>query len=770
MPQRASSPGDPFTASDWEQGPRSSSVEPLDQADLIASDEEERPIYELDRPDIANAQYTFRFRRPTSADADNSLYLTGRDVSPPRTDAIGASDSDDQLPEPLHQPPSKSLFDILDWSKNVVDSKTKATPYRHSTSSSLSQDHSRDSVYNILRDVLRTQAREIATESWLHGVMELDRETHATLAEQIAEADWENKPEIRAALQKIQAATKEIDTYDPFCQVLNYILEHASALPFVQGNPGSTDRITELRFLPHFKKMIKRGFEPDVRGAGRFPDVVGMTRTVEETQWHMLPVTCELKFHNKDACNERGVPHSIPSSASSLVDDFTYENPLDLESASTAASTSIQTSPIQTPPSANVAALAPIGTCSSPSATAAASPSVGTLPPAHVAAPPSVGTPPSTTVTALPTIGTRSSFAATVAESLPAGAPSPPPITPVFAAPAAGASPILNSPAVSNVLPSTSNDLVRATSPAKPSTKRPRARHTTEGERARKRLNIYGRTAPLVKDDRIAACQATSNALETLRYSHGARFSCISITYVDDRFAFWYYDPCGIVKSDKKLSFFEDFARTAAVFVALGRMSSRRWGQLPEFTPPAGTSFPYANLTGFTVELRDPSTPEERPLTATLGRPIHTLYEVVGRRSFVYEAELARPGEDAGTHVSMVAKVAFQASTRVEEHTLIQHARERSVPHIPEIHAHRDLYEIVTFADSVWQRLQHLESIDNPFGDIEKRVARVIVFTRYFPLKERLLRYPEDLVRMVDQIKEGERAAHPHMLVILSVC
>lgn len=175
-------------------------------------------------------------------------------------------------------------------------SSFKSTPLRHSTSSTLSQDHLRGMVHKALYTNLVNHAKKVTSEQWVEGVLGLDMVAFAKLHTAIHDAGWAQDQLIVDALQEITKAQKEIETYDPYCKIINYIMAHAKDLT---AYPPATDHLGNLSFRPHNLKGVVKGVQEEVNAAQRFPDIVALTDSTNETHWYMIPLTCELKYTTK---------------------------------------------------------------------------------------------------------------------------------------------------------------------------------------------------------------------------------------------------------------------------------------------------------------------------------------------------------------------------------------------------------------------------------------------------------------------------------------
>ncbi|KAL1942198.1 hypothetical protein VTO73DRAFT_6262 [Trametes versicolor] len=529
-------------------------------------------------------------------------------------------------------------------------SSFKSTPLRHSTSSTLSQDHLRGMVHKALYRNLVNHTKKVTSEQWVEGVLGLDTVAFAKLHTAIHDAGWAQDQLIVDALQEITKAQKEIETYDPYCKIINYIMAHAEDLT---GYTPATDHLGNLCFRPHNLQGVVKGKQEEVNAAQRFPDIAALTDSTNETHWYMLPLTCELKYTAKPDDSAQRRRDSVSTEASS---------------------------------EGRGSADLPISW---------------------------------------------------------------------------GSEDVMDSPAVS----SGSQGITVAgnlDSPASGDLRRKRkGKGTASGPARPKKTKLRGEGLAMFAIEREVYVQAASNALEMLAYSYGARLSCINLTVWDDKFGLWYYDPCGIVCSDEptSFSFFGDFARAAAVFVVLKSLCALQWGAIPGFKPPgdASSSFPVRDMTGYTVDVGGGR-------TVCFGKNLYSQYELFGRRSVVYEASLVSVKNDEENKLAVAVKVAYQASGRVAEYELLKTAHEKGVPHIPKMHAHRDLYALSELQGGVRQRLRKL--YPDLFTDVEDRIARLIAFDKYLPLKDRLIEHPEDIIAMVDQITDALHALRYKALIL----
>ena len=97
----------------------------------------------------------------------------------------------------------------------------------------------------------------------------------------------------------------------------------------------------------------------------------------------------------------------------------------------------------------------------------------------------------------------------------------------------------------------------------------------------------------------------------------------------------------------------------------------------------------------------------------------------------------------------MVVKISFQLCGRRQEHLIVEHARERHVPHLPEIYGHADLWKLSQgIRGAIWRSLGQ-----QVFH--EDRVMRMILYKRYLPLKNLFSISLKHMNRMATHILDG---------------
>ncbi|PSR74565.1 hypothetical protein PHLCEN_2v9742 [Hermanssonia centrifuga] len=242
-----------------------------------------------------------------------------------------------------------------------------------------------------------------------------------------------------------------------------------------------------------------------------------------------------------------------------------------------------------------------------------------------------------------------------------------------------------------------------------------------------------------------AKLQAGGYALEIASCTYGTRLFSTGVVLEDDRTSLWCYDAAGVVRTQETLSLFGDFEKVAAILVAFACCEPSQWGSLPPsiVTPPSSAPypkhFPPKNLKGHTLEMRLPISKEK--VLVTLGKPIFTQYNLVGRRTFLYEIKT-----DSETLTKpMVAKFSYQVTTRKAEQKLLRRAMKAGVKHLPEVHMWKDFWKLSEGARAIF----HEHDKDDQYED---RVFRGLVYTQYFPLKELFSKSCELIPRMIDQM------------------
>ncbi|THG98171.1 hypothetical protein EW026_g3983 [Hermanssonia centrifuga] len=242
-----------------------------------------------------------------------------------------------------------------------------------------------------------------------------------------------------------------------------------------------------------------------------------------------------------------------------------------------------------------------------------------------------------------------------------------------------------------------------------------------------------------------AKLQAGGYALEIASCTYGTRLFSTGVVLEDDRTSLWYYDAAGVVRTQETLSLFGDFEKVAAILVAFACCEPSQWGSLPPsiVTPPSSAPypkhFPPKNLKGHTLEMRLPITKEK--VIVTLVKPIFTQYNLVGRRTFLYEIKT-----DSETLTkTMVAKFSYQVTTRQPEQKLLRRASKAGVEHLPEVHMWKDFWKLSEGTRAIF----HEHDKDHEYED---RVFRGLVYTQYFPLKQLFSESCELIPTMVDQM------------------
>ncbi|THG93372.1 hypothetical protein EW026_g7846 [Hermanssonia centrifuga] len=236
---------------------------------------------------------------------------------------------------------------------------------------------------------------------------------------------------------------------------------------------------------------------------------------------------------------------------------------------------------------------------------------------------------------------------------------------------------------------------------------------------------------------------AAGNALELASCTYGTRVFSLGSIVRDDKMSFWYYDASGYVRTAESLSLMEDFEKFAAIMVAFACGHPKHWGALPDIiSPPTSTpypsSFPPPSLKGHSIQMTLPDTKER--VKVTLGKPIFTQYELVGRRTFLYQIKT----NTVVAQTPLVIKFSYQVVTRKREQDLVEVARKAGVKHIPKVHMWRDLWKLSEGARAIF----HGDNKDA----YEDRMLRALVYTRYLPLKA-LFRTAWHLIpHMADQI------------------
>lgn len=262
-----------------------------------------------------------------------------------------------------------------------------------------------------------------------------------------------------------------------------------------------------------------------------------------------------------------------------------------------------------------------------------------------------------------------------------------------------------------------------------------------------------------LEQGKIAALHSGSYALELLSSTYGSRVCCHNTVLKDDRLFLWYYDACGILRSDQYLSMIADFEKTAAVIVALASCTRERFGVLPTSVIKVSVSdtpsFPPRNLANTVVHIQDPVSEEQVQLI--LKDPIYTQYGLSGRRTFAYTATTSPQLSQGG----LMARFTYQVNSARPDHAWISIAREAGVGHLPDVHMWRDLWKMSDGARRVFS--EHQEA------SYEDRTLRMIVYSEYGSIKTLFSQRCELMPVMVDQMVNCEYLAVLNVLSLRHV-
>ncbi|KAJ3526337.1 hypothetical protein NM688_g8273 [Phlebia brevispora] len=241
-----------------------------------------------------------------------------------------------------------------------------------------------------------------------------------------------------------------------------------------------------------------------------------------------------------------------------------------------------------------------------------------------------------------------------------------------------------------------------------------------------------------------AATQSGAYALEVLSCTYGTRVFCHGVVLKDDKLTLWYYDASGIVYTKQCLSLVRDFEMVAALIIGFASCTPEQFGAFPStiMKPPKpySRSFPPANLKGNVLQLRHPDSGKR--IRLTLKESLYTQYVLLGRRTFAYVVDMSPALSKNG----LIAKFAYQASTRKAEHYLVSVARSAGVKHLPTIHMWADLWKLsegtrnIFFSDNEDQR------------HYEDRTLRMIIYSRYSSIKDLFTSHCDLIPVMVSQL------------------
>lgn len=247
---------------------------------------------------------------------------------------------------------------------------------------------------------------------------------------------------------------------------------------------------------------------------------------------------------------------------------------------------------------------------------------------------------------------------------------------------------------------------------------------------------------------RDGAIQSGAYALELLSCTYGTRVFCTGIVVKDDRVFPWFYDASGVVYTTEFISMIDDFEQFAAMVVAFVSCTPEQLGVMPtsimDSRIPYPRNFPPQNLSGRVVCIQDPI--NKGTVRLKLQKPIFAQYVLLGRRTFLYDAQATPAISKSGS----IVKFSYQASTRTPEQDLVAIAREAGVKHLPRIHLWGDLWKL---SDSTRQLF--LEKSGGA-AEYEDRTLRAIVYSRYSSIKTLFVDRCDLIPVMVDQMLDCE--------------
>ncbi len=249
-----------------------------------------------------------------------------------------------------------------------------------------------------------------------------------------------------------------------------------------------------------------------------------------------------------------------------------------------------------------------------------------------------------------------------------------------------------------------------------------------------------------LSDGRVdAKVQSGGYALETAACTYGTRSSCLGIVFDNDVMSPWYYDAAGYVSVNQNLSLVSDFPKVMAILVGFACLGHEKWGAIPAvISPPASapypTHFPPESLKDHSFDMVHPNS--KRKVRVTLTKSLFTQYNLVGRRTFLYDIET----NTVISKTPLVVKISYQVVTRKAEHIVLKLAKKAKVGHLPEVHMWGDLWKM---SEGIRQTFYDLSSKTATFED---RVLRALVYTKYLPIKELFSKSPDLIFVMADQI------------------
>ncbi|KAJ3556845.1 hypothetical protein NM688_g1796 [Phlebia brevispora] len=243
-----------------------------------------------------------------------------------------------------------------------------------------------------------------------------------------------------------------------------------------------------------------------------------------------------------------------------------------------------------------------------------------------------------------------------------------------------------------------------------------------------------------------AAIQSGAYALEVLSCTYGTRSFCHGAVLKDEKVSLWYYDAAGIVYTKQYLSLVRDFEKVAAIIVGSACCAPEQFGAIPTSVMkpsiPHSKGFPPDNLRGSTLNVRHPTTGKR--VRITLKDSLYTQYVLLGRRTFTYTMKAPSISKS-----ELIAKFAYQVTTRRPEHELVTIACEAGVKHLPVIHMWADLWKMSEGTRRIFFGSDEQEKY-------EDRTLRMIVYARYSSIKDLFPKRCELIPIMVEQMIDCE--------------
>ncbi|KAI0791838.1 hypothetical protein C8Q75DRAFT_56932 [Abortiporus biennis] len=249
----------------------------------------------------------------------------------------------------------------------------------------------------------------------------------------------------------------------------------------------------------------------------------------------------------------------------------------------------------------------------------------------------------------------------------------------------------------------------------------PRPKHDSSEARPR------GGSLPSSRNPLRGEEHAASYALELLSSTNGIRSHCICILADGEEVQFCYYDASGIIRS-YAFDWIQNFEHFAAIIVAFGCLDLAGWGvgNIPNVTaPPFPTpSFIPQSLEGYKITMGHT---KYKDVEVTLGKPIFSQRNLVGRRTLVYNIT-TKPTISDG---DLVLKMSWQVCTRSSEADILNQAKDKGVEHIPELHMWTESNNEYRISQGVRGMLFPDNKLPNGEEIYEDKSQRFMVFTKY---------------------------------------